>query len=89
MATQFEVEYLKNLIKGFVQYPDLVNVARTQDEHGVLLTIWVDQQDFGVVIGKGGTNFAAIRLVMKLVGFKQGERIALRDINFREPKNEK
>lgn len=75
-------EYLENLVKGIVAYPDSVTVSRTVDEMGVLMTIDVDKEDMGKVIGRTGNTATAIRTLMRVVGMKNNARI---NVKINEP----
>ncbi len=71
------LKYFEDLIKGFVSNPEKIIIKETQDDQGTLLKLWVEKKDMGVVIGKKAANFNAIKLIMKLVGFKLNTRIAI------------
>lgn len=71
-------EFLENLIKALVMYPDDVKVVRTVDEMGVLLSLKINPQDMGRIIGKEGTTARAIRLLLRLVGIKNNARVNLK-----------
>ena len=70
--------FLDNLVKGLVAHPEDVSVDRTVDEMGVLLTIHVNPQDVGTVIGREGSIAKAIRLLTKVVGMKNKARVNVR-----------
>lgn len=71
-------EFLENIIKGLVEYPDSVLVKRKVDEMGVLLTIEVDKQDMGKIIGREGTVATSVRTIMKAFGMKNQKRISMK-----------
>lgn len=73
-----EKEYLEYLIKGLVQYPDQVRIEKTIDNMGILLSLSVSKNDMGVVIGKRGVTASAIKLLSKLNGFKNEQRISVK-----------
>lgn len=73
-----DVEYLKNILKGIVQYPDEMDVVRSVDEMGVLLTVSLAQPDMGRVIGKKGETAKAIRTVMNSFGFNVHEKLSIK-----------
>jgi len=49
-------DFLENLIKHIVNHPDDVVVERKVDEMGVLLSLKVNPQDMGVIIGREGST---------------------------------
>jgi predicted RNA-binding protein YlqC (UPF0109 family) len=59
------------LLQSIVDHPDEVQVEETQEESRVLLTITVNQEDIGKVIGKSGRIIKALRDIIKLMATKQ------------------
>ena len=45
-------EFLVTVVKAIVNHPEDVEVTRDLDERGVLLTLKVNQEDMGYVIGR-------------------------------------
>ena len=69
-------ELLEYLAREIVDDPDAVEVTETTDEHGLLLTLRVAQDDMGKVIGRGGRTARSIRTVMKAAAIRAGiERV--------------
>ena len=56
---------LADMARAIVDHPDKVNVTQSETEDGILLTLTVDEDDMGMVIGKHGKIARAIRTVMK------------------------
>lgn len=77
-------EYLENVVKGLVEYPDSVFVERVVDEMGVLLSLSVDRVDMGKVIGRNGDNAKAIRTIIRMFGMKNNARV---NVKILEPIN--
>ena len=73
-----EIEFLKNIICGIVNYPDEVEIDKKIDEMGVLLTVKVRQEDMGIVIGKAGTTAKMIRELLSMFGYKTKARISMK-----------
>lgn len=73
-----DVAFLEYVIKGLVDSPDDVKVARTVDEMGVLLTLSVNPADMGKVIGRMGNTAKAIRTLLRVVGMKNNARVNLK-----------
>jgi len=78
MEEHKDLLFLKNLVEGIVKFPEKVELQRFTDELGVFLKMKVAKEDMGVVIGKQGTNVAAIKLLLKLYGINNGSRISLK-----------
>jgi len=72
------VEFLEFLIKHLVKNPEAVKVEKKLDERGVLLTLWVDKEDMGLIIGRQGSTAKAIRTLIRIVGRKNNAHINLK-----------
>jgi predicted RNA-binding protein YlqC (UPF0109 family) len=70
--------FLEYVIKSLVDHPDDVKIERKVDEMGVLLSVRVNQEDMGQVIGKGGATIKAIRNLVKIVGMRNRARVNLK-----------
>ncbi|MFA5248343.1 MAG: KH domain-containing protein [Patescibacteria group bacterium] len=69
---------MEMIVKTIVGNPDKVQVERTVDEMGVLLTLKTDPSDMGYVIGRKGQTAQAIRTLLKIVGAKNNARVNLK-----------
>jgi len=63
---------------SLVDNPDDVKVDRKVDEMGVLLSLKVNPEDMGVVIGKEGNTARGIRSLVRIVGLKNHARVNLK-----------
>lgn len=80
MAT-IDQQFVEYIVKTLVNNPDKVEVERKIDEKGVLLTLTVDPDDVGRVIGKRGVTAQAIRVLLRALGTKQDARYNLKIVN--------
>lgn len=71
-------QFLEYVIKALVDHPADVKINRTVDEMGVLLTLSVNRDDMGKVIGRSGATAKAIRTVLRVVGMKNDARVNLK-----------
>lgn len=71
-------EFLEYIVKSLVDHPDDVKIERKIDEMGVLLTLKVNPEDMGQVIGKAGSTARAIRSLVRIVGLKNNARVNLK-----------
>ncbi len=79
MSEKFEEqEFVEYVVKRIVDKPEAVEVERTVDERGVLLTLKVDPSDMGYVIGRHGNTAKAIRTILRTLGMKTNARINLK-----------
>jgi hypothetical protein len=60
--------FLEYVVKALVAKPEAVKVDRKVDEMGVLLTLKIDAEDMGRIIGRDGNTAKAIRTLLKIVG---------------------
>lgn len=78
MAKAADQEFLEYLVKSIVDHPDDVGVDRKVDEMGVLLSLKVNPQDMGQVVGRQGSTAKAIRSLLRIVGIKHNARVNLK-----------
>ncbi|MBU3934998.1 KH domain-containing protein [Patescibacteria group bacterium] len=78
MAKENDKEFLEFLIKSLVDNPKDVEVARKVDEMGVLLSLKVNPEDMGQIIGREGSTAKAIRNLVRIVGLKNHARVNLK-----------
>lgn len=71
-------EFLEFVIKGLVDHPEEVKIGRAVDEMGVLLTLDLNPEDMGKVIGRSGNTAKAIRTLLRVVGMKHNARVNLK-----------
>lgn len=76
--TEQDKEFLEFVVKSIVDHPDDVEVDRKVDEMGVLLTLSVNSQDMGQVIGRNGSTAKALRTLLRIVGIKNHSRVNLK-----------
>lgn len=73
-------DFVEFIVKQMVNNPDEVEVTRTVDEMGVLITLKVAKDDMGRIIGKSGQTAKAIRILLRVVGSKNNARVNLKII---------
>ena len=78
MAEHQDQEFLEFLVKSIVDHPEDVKVERKIDEMGVLLSLKVNRQDMGQVVGRDGSTAKAIRSLLRIVGVKNNARVNLK-----------
>ncbi len=71
-------EFLEFVVKGLVEHADDVKIGRSVDEMGVLLTLDLNPDDMGKVIGRSGNTAKAIRTLLRVVGMKHNARVNLK-----------
>jgi len=71
-------EFLEYIVKELVDHPKDVKVERKVDEMGVLLSLRVNPEDMGQIIGREGSTAKAIRNLVRIVGLKNHARVNLK-----------
>lgn len=74
-------QFVEYIVKSLVGYPDDVIVERLIDEKGVLLTLTVNPDDLGRVIGKRGVTAQSLRTLLRALGTKNDARYNLKIVN--------
>ncbi len=70
-------QFIEYVVKSIVNHPDDVRVERTIDDRGVKITLTVNPEDMGYVIGRQGQTARALRILLKIVGAKDNARVSL------------
>lgn len=70
--------FLEFVVKALVTNPEAVQIVRTVDEMGVLLTLTVHPDDMGKIIGKSGKTAESLRVLLRVVGMKHNARVNLK-----------
>lgn len=80
MAT-IDQQFVEFIVKSLVGHPDDVVVERIIDEKGVLLSLTVNPDDLGRVIGKRGVTAQSLRTLLRALGTKNDARYNLKIVN--------
>lgn len=68
-------QLLEYIIPNIVNHPEDVEINEVSEEGTVSLTIKVNPEDTGRVIGKAGKVIKAIRQIARVIAIKQGVRV--------------
>ncbi|PLX24894.1 RNA-binding protein [Candidatus Parcubacteria bacterium] len=71
-------EFLETIVKSLVDKPEDVVVERNIDERGVLLTLKVNPEEMGKIIGKQGQTARALRTLLRIIGNKNNSYVNLK-----------
>ena len=74
-------QFIEYIVKSVVGHPDDVVVERIIDEKGVLLSLTVNPEDLGRVIGKRGVTAQSLRTLLRALGTKNDARYNLKIVN--------
>ena len=78
-------QFVEYIVKSLVGNPDDVSVDRIVDEKGVLLTLTVNPEDLGRVIGRRGVTAQSLRTLLRALGTKNSARYNLKIVNNDNP----
>ena len=78
-------QFVEYIVKSLVGKPDDVIVDRIVDEKGVLLTLTVNPEDLGRVIGRRGVTAQSLRTLLRALGTKNAARYNLKIVNNDNP----
>jgi predicted RNA-binding protein YlqC (UPF0109 family) len=81
MSASIDQQFVEYIVKSLVGHPDDVVVERIVDEKGVLLTLTVNQEDLGRVIGKRGATAQSLRSLLRALGTKNDARYNLKIVD--------
>lgn len=71
-------EFVEYVVKSIVDHPEDVKIDRTIDEMGVLITLSVNPEDMGQVIGRQGATAKSIRTLLRVIGARNNARVNLK-----------
>ena len=73
MSTETPRQLLEYLAEGLVDEPDEVSVEQFKEDDGtIVLELCVAAEDYGRVIGRGGSTARALRAVVKAAATNEG-----------------
>lgn len=73
-------EFIEFVVKAIVDHPEEVEVTQTTDDLGVLITLKVNKEDMGKIIGKAGQTAKSLRILLRMMGAKLDARYNLKII---------
>lgn len=71
-------EYLASLMQPLLKKPELLKIVESQDAMGILLTVDVDKEDMGMVVGKAGETAKSLRHLVRAVGMRGNARVSVK-----------
>ena len=71
-------DFVEYVVKQIVSHPEDVKVDRKIDEMGVLITLDVNPEDMGMIIGREGATAKALRTLLRVIGAKNNARVNLK-----------
>lgn len=78
MPEEQDQAFVEYVVRSLVDNPDDVKTERSVDEMGVLITLHINPNDMGQVIGRMGQTAKALRTLLRVVGAKHKARVNLK-----------
>lgn len=75
---QEDQAFVEYVVKAMVDHPEEVSTERAVDEMGVLITLKVNPEDLGQIIGRQGQTAKSLRTLLRVVGAKHHARVNLK-----------
>ena len=63
-----EIQVLQTILMNLVTVPEDIKITKNVDEQGVLLSVIVNPQDMGIIIGRNGSMAMSLKSIMRAVG---------------------
>jgi hypothetical protein len=73
-------DFVDYIVRAIVDHPEEVEVTQTVDDLGILITLKVNKEDMGKIIGKEGQTAKSLRVLLRMMGAKQDARMNLKII---------
>ena len=77
-------QFVEYIVKNLVENPEDVKVERTIDEKGVLLTLTVNKEDLGRIIGRRGATAQSLRALLRALALKNNAHYNLKISDIKE-----
>lgn len=74
-------DFLEYVARSLVEKPDAVWVEVEEEDDETVLTLGVDQEDMGRVIGRDGRIANALRDLLRVMAARNGRRVELEIVN--------
>lgn len=71
-------DFVEFVVKQLVDNASAVIVKRKVDDLGVFITVSVAKEDMGKLIGKNGQTVDALRVLLRVIGAKENNRVNLK-----------
>ena len=75
MSDTKDKDFVEFVVKSIVDNPNDVEIERTVDEMGVLISLKINPADMGQIIGRQGSTAKSIRTLLRVIGAKNNARV--------------
>ena len=70
-------EFLEYVAKHLVDHPESVVIESEEKDHRFLFKLKVAEGDIGKIIGRQGQTATALRVLLRAIAAKEGQRVVL------------
>ena len=75
------VTFVEYLLRQVCTNKEAIDLTGDEDERGYLVSVRVDSSDMGKLIGRNGKTVDSIRLLVRSIGTRLGQRITMKVID--------
>jgi len=72
------LEFVRYVLEQTCDHKADIKVEQKDDELGTLISVEINEEDMGRLIGKNGKTVSALRLLVRAMGAREGKRINLK-----------
>ncbi len=72
------LDFVRYVLEQVCQHKSDIVVQQSEDEIGTLISVSVNEEDMGKLIGKGGKTISALRLLVRAMGARNNAKINLK-----------
>lgn len=72
------LDFTRYVLEQICEHKSDISIEQTEDSLGTLLSIKVNESDMGKLIGKNGQTISALRLLVRAMGARNGQKINLK-----------
>jgi uncharacterized protein len=72
------LDFVRYVLEQVCQHKADIVVEQTEDSIGTLISVSVNEEDMGKLIGKGGQTISALRLLVRAMGARDNAKINLK-----------
>ncbi len=71
-------DFIRYILEQICQEKEAISVEEKVDDQGIIFFIRVAGEDMGKLIGRGGQNISALRTLVRVMGARDGQKIAIK-----------
>ena len=72
------LDFVRYVLEKVCQHKADIVVEQSEDSLGTLISVTVNEEDMGKLIGKGGQTISALRLLVRAMGARENAKINLK-----------